>query len=518
MATKRLPMTTTREILRLKWLKKLSHRDAATSLGISPGAVGAVIARATAVDLDWETAETLKDDQLEELLYGKRKAAGEQRPLPDPEAMHRELRRQGVTLELLHLEYLQAHPDGYRYTAFCDHYRRWLKRQGLSMRQLHKAGEKTFVDYSGKQPEIADRETGEVLPVELFVAVLGASNLTFAEASRTQQSQDWIASHCRAVEYFGGVTRLFIPDQLKSGVAVPCRYEPGVQRDYAEWARHYDTTVLPARQRKPKDKAKVEAAVLFAQRWILARIRDEIFFSLAALNERIAELLEAFNARPMRSYGGLSRRELFEQVERSELLPLPERRFVFGQWSRAKVNIDYHVAFEEHYYSVPHQLVREEVEIRATALTIEVFHRGDRVTSHLRSSLKGRHTTKPEHMPQAHRQHLEWSPSRLINWARTVGPRTGRMVEVILESRPHPEQGYRSCLGLMRLSKDYDAERLEAACARALGAGARSYRHVHSILKHGLDRVPLEGDDEAQDHRVIEHENLRGPDYYSEEE
>jgi len=503
-----------REILRLKWVQELSHRQTATSLGVSAGVVGSVVARAKEVGLAWERVRELDDVSLEALLYGHRKAAGTERPLPDPSWVHRELRRKGVTLELLHLEYLEEHPDGYRYTAFCDRYRRWLKQRKLSMRQNHKAGDKMFVDYSGDRPEIVDAGTGEVHAVELFVAVLGASNLTFVEATPTQQVKDWIESHVRACEYFGGVSRLVVPDQLKSGVTTACRYEPVAQRTYAEWAAHTGTALLPARGRKPKDKAKVEQGVLGAQRWILARIRNETFFSLGALNERLRELLTEYNDRPMSAYGGVSRRQLFNTLERDTLGPLPARRFEYAEWKTARVNIDYHVAFEKHYYSVPHALAHEQVEVRAGITVVEVYHRGVRVASHARSPLMGRHTTVAEHMPKAHQKHLEWTPSRLVNWANTIGPRCGELVTAILESRPHPEQGYRSCLGLLRLGKAWGTGRLENACARALLGGARSYRHVESILKHGLDAVPP--DDAAPDAAPLpSHENVRGPEYYS---
>jgi len=428
--------------------------------------------------------------------------------------MHRELRRKGVTLELLHLEYLRDHPEGYRYTAFCDHYRRWLEKRNLSMRQNHKAGEKMFVDYSGDRPEVVDSATGEVMAVELFVAVLGASNLTYAEATETQQVKDWVESHVRACEFFGGVSRLVVSDQLKSGVTGACRYEPIAQRTYAEWARHTGTALLPARGRKPKDKAKVEQGVLGVQRWLLARIRNETFFSLAELNARLRELLTEYNDRPMSAYGEMSRRQLFESLERGALKPLPSHRFEYAEWKTARVNIDYHVAFEKHFYSVPHTLTHEQVEVRASTTTVEVYHRGVRVASHARSRLPGRHTTVAEHMPKAHQKHLEWTPSRLIAWGGTIGPQCQALVRGILESRPHPEQGYRSCLGLLRLGKVWGYERLENACGRALLGGARSYRHVESILKHGLDAAVPDG--AAKDAAPLPaHENVRGPEYYN---
>ena len=446
MATERLPMRHIREILRLKWCLKRSHREVARSLGISPGAVASVLSRATAIGLTWAALDGLSDEALEQRLYGPKIPDRGPRPLPDPAWIHTELRRVGVTLELLHLEYLQQHPDGYRYSAFCRSYREWLGRQRLSMRQVHKAGDKLFVDYSGKRPELVDPLTGSLRPYELFVAVLGASNYTYAEATETQRSADFIQSHGRTLEYLGGVPAAIVPDQLKPGVRDACRYEPILQRTYEEWAAHYGTVILPARPAKPRDKAKVEVAVQVAQRWILARLRHETFFSLAALNTRIRELLVDLNARPMKGYGGLSRRELFTRFDQSALRPLPAERFVYTEWRQARVNIDYHIDVDRHLYSVPHRLIHQAVDVRLSATTVEIFQRGTRIWVHVRQHHPG-FTTIPEHMPHAHRAHLEWSPSRLIRWGASVGPQTAALVEQILASRPHPEQGYRSCLG-----------------------------------------------------------------------
>jgi transposase len=416
-----------------------------------------------------------------------------------------------VTLELLHHEYLEDHPEGYRYSQFCEIYRRWVAKQRISMRQVHRAGEKLFADYAGQKPHIVDPATGECVEVELFVAALGASNLTYAEATRTQRVADWIASHVHALEFFGGVAGALVPDQLKSGVTTSCRYEPGVQRTYEEFAAHYGTVILPARPASPRDKAKAEVAVQVAERWILARLRNETFFSLAALNERIAELLVELNDRPMRVYGE-SRRQLFERLERPALKPLPTTPFLFGEWKKARVNIDYHVECDHHYYSVHHSHRGEKVEARLTSTTVEIFLGGTRIASHRRSYERGRHTTLPEHMPKAHRKHLEWSPSRIIRWASTIGPQTEKLVGEILADRPHPEQGYRSCLGILRLARRYGRDRLEAACARAVAVHARSYRHVDSILKNGLDRVALTAP--PQTSAPLLHGNLRGPEYY----
>jgi transposase len=516
MATERLSMRKTREILRLKWGLGRSHREVARALGVSVGAVSLATQRAREAGLVWNEVEALDDDAIEARLY--RRAPGAvpagARPVPDCAWIHAERRRPGVTLELLHLEYLEKHPDGYRYTQFCDVYRRWLGRRGLVMRQVHRAGEKLFCDYAGKKPHIFDPKTGEQVDVELFVAALGASNYTFAEATATQREAEWIASHLRALEHLGGVPEAIVPDQLRSAVSAPCRYEPGVTRAYEDFARHYGTAILPARPAHPRDKAKVEVAVQVAERWIVARLRHERHFSLASLNARIAELLDELNDRTMRVYGE-SRRQLFERLDRPALRPLPEARFVYGEWKTARVNIDYHVELDHHYYSVHHALVGEQVDCRLTAVTVEIFHKHTRVAAHARSYERGRHTTVPEHMPRAHQQHLAWSPSRLIHWAATIGEQTEALVQAILADRPHPEQGYRSCLGILRLGRRYGEQRLEAACARAVAVRARSYRHVESILKNGLDRVPLPETVPPAPRAVQANDHVRGRSYYN---
>jgi transposase len=502
MATERLPMRHLREIFRQKWVLKRSNRQVASSLDVSSGAVSG--------GLDWAQIEALGDDALEERLYGPRSLKRAGRPLPEPAYLHVELRRTGVTLQLLHLEYLEQHPDGFRYTTFCGHYKAWLDQQRPTMRQVHRAGDKLFVDYSGNKPRLVDPATGEETEVELFVAVLGASNFTYAEATRTQTVGDWIGSHARALAAFGGVPGAIVPDQLKSGVTRSCRYEPGIQRTYEEMACHYGTAILPARPRSPRDKAKVEGGVLLVQRWVLAKIRHQTFFSLEALNERIAELVGELNDRRMRVYGA-SRRELFERLDKPALRPLPEAPFVVSTWKTARINIDYHVEFDHHYDSAPSTLLRQEVDVRATETTVELYLRGERVASHARSARRGEHTTTAAHMPKAHRAHAEWSPSRILGWAATVGPETAKLSEAILTSRPHPEQGYRSCLGILRLAKKYGHARVEAACGRALAVGARSYRHVESMLSHGLDQLAT--NDPTPSPRPV-HENIRGREYY----
>ena len=429
-------MRSTREIIRQKWELGRSHRAISGSVGVSVGAVSLALSRATAAGLTWASVQALDDAALEARLYPS-VTLDAARAEPDCVWIHRERHRVGVTLELLHHEYLERHPGGLRYTAFCDRYRAWAARRGLVMRQVHVAGDKLFVDYSGKRLRSVDEATGEVIEVELFVAALGASNLTYAEATRTQRGPDWIASHVRALEYFGGVPAALVPDQLKSGVTRSCAYEPEVQRTYDELAQHYGTTVMPARPLHPRDKAKVEVAVQIAQRWLLARIRDEVFHTLGALNARLRELLVDLNGRGMRRYGK-SRREMFEAIERATLRPLPATRFEYAEWQRARVNIDYHVQVDGHLYSVPYRLVHEEVEARTSGDVVEILHGRTRVASHRRSPVKGGFTTQAEHMPSAHRAHAEWTPSRILTWAEKVGGATRTLCEAILADRPHP--------------------------------------------------------------------------------
>lgn len=504
-------MRALREILRQKLQLGRSHRAAARAAGVGAGSVASAAIRARALSLDWAAVEALDDDELEVRMYGPRGKSRRGRPEPDPAHLHLELRRPGVTLQLLHLEYLEQHPDGYRYTAFCDRYAQWLRKQRLSMRQTHVAGDKMFVDYSGKKPRIIDAATGEIIEVELFVAVLGASSYTFAEATYSQQLADFIASNTRALAFFNGVPAAVVPDQLKSAVTVSCRYDPGVQKTFDDWARHHATTILPARPKKPRDKAKVEVAVQVAQRWILARLRNQTFFCLAELNARITELLLELNERRMRTYDA-SRRELFERLDRPALRSLPSEPYEYAEWKPVTLNIDYHVEYEGHYYSAPHGLRGEELWLRATASVVEIYRLGRREAAHPRSRLRGRHTTVPEHMPVAHQLHAEWTPERILGWAATVGASTRLFAERLLTERRHPEHGYRSCLGVFRLAKKYGTDRVEAACARALTVGARSYRHVASILQHGLDRAPAL--DVEPRGKSITHENVRGPEYY----
>jgi len=503
-----------REILRQKLELGRTHREVAASLTVGLGTVSKVLRRARAAGLDFAAADALTDGEIERRLYGDGPPpVDEAKPAPDPVALAVELKRPGVTLQLLHHEYLERHPGGLKYTQFCEYHRQWKRKQRRTLHQEHRAGEKGFIDYSGKKPSIVDPQTGERREVELFVFALGGSSLTYAEATATQRTADFLASHVRAFEFFGGVPALLVPDQLRTAVGSPCRYEPALQRGYEDLAAHYDTAILPARPAKPRDKAKVEVAVQVVQRWIVARLRHELHFSLSSLNARIQELLAELNARPMRRFGR-SRRELFETLERAALRPLPATRFEHAEWKVGTVNIDSHVAVEGHFYSAPHELVGEAIEIRLSANIVEILHRGRRMASHSRSAIRGGYTTVAAHLPRAHQAHLEWTPTRLISWAGTIGESTRDLVVAILRERAHPEMGYRSCLGILRLARRYGKERLEAAAARAVSVRARSYRHVDSILKNGLDRLPLRVQSPAIGSMPAAHEHLRGPDYY----
>jgi transposase len=378
------------------------------------------------------------------------------------------------------------------------------------MRQMHVAGERMFVDYAGTTMEVVDALTGEVKNAQLFVAVLGASSFTFAEAAWTQTLPDWIGSHTRAFAFFGGVAATTMPDNLKSGVIKACFYEPAVNRSYADMAAHYDTAIVPARPYKPRDKAKVEVAVQVATRWIIAKLRKRQFFSLSELNAAIAVEVAALNARVTRHLGA-SRKALFEELERGALKQLPVEPYVYAEWKECRLGIDYHVEIDKHYYSAPYQLLRETVWARVTARTVEVFHRGKRVAAHVRSSSNRKHTTVREHMPSSHRRFADWTPESLQRRAGEIGRNTSALIEVIRREKTHPEQGFRACIGILRLAKSHGAERLEAACQRALEIGARSYTSVNSILKNNLDRQRPET---TTDGPAISHPNIRGPGYF----
>lgn len=512
MAATRIPMRKLREILRLRLEVGLSARAIARSCRLSVSTVSGYLGRISVAKLTWPLPAALDDDQvLTRLLFPTEGQPVRTRPEPDWAAIHRELHRPHVTKLLVWQEYREHEPAGYQYSQFCARYAAWASTLPLTLRQLHRAGAKGFVDFSGDGLPICDPATGTTTTAVLFVCVLGASNFTYVEPVLHQDLATWIACHVNAFSYFGGVPAALVPDNTKTGVTRADYYDPDLNPTYADLARHYGTAVLPARPRHPRDKAKVEQGVLLAERWILAVLRDRVFTSLGDLHDAIVPLRERLNDRPLRRLGQ-SRRELFEAVERPALRPLPRDPYVFTIWARPKVSIDYHVAFEDHYYSVPYQLRGERLDLRATTTTIELFHEGRRVASHIRSHARHQPTTDPAHMPAAHRAHLEWTPSRLIAWGATIGPATAALCAAIMEQRPHPEQGYRACLGIMRLAKQYPPARLERACARALHFRACSYKSVLAILRHHRDAEPLPTETEPPPLPL--HANVRGPKYY----
>lgn len=516
MASRRLPVRKIKEILRLVHICSLSNREIAQSCDVARSTVSDYLIRAKAAGVNWPDAADLTETELEERLFpNEHLASSVQRPPPDCDYIYDQLRRYrnvNLTLTQLWLEYKEKHSDGYQYTQFCAYYHRWRGRLDYCMRQEHRAGEKTFIDYSDGLA-IVNHLTGELIPTQLFVAVWGASNYTYADATLSQTLPDWIGSHVRAFQYFGCLARMLVPDNLKSGVNKACFYEPELNPTYAEMAEHYGCAVLPARPYRPRDKAKAEVGVLIAQRWILAVLRQRTFYSLTELNAAIRECLERLNTRPMRRLGK-SRRDLFETIDRPNALPLPPKAYEYAEWLKATVNIDYHIELDHHYYSISFQLLRERLDVRLTATTVEAFHKGERVAAHVRSYVRGAHTTLREHMPPEHQQYAEWSPSRFIQWAGKIGVATAQLVEKIMAARTYPEQGYRACMGIIHLGQHYEPERVEAAAKRAIKYNTCSFKSVSAILAAGLDRQTDAGETPRQ-LTLPEHGNIRGKGYYA---
>ena len=513
MPTAPISMRKFKELIRLKYGCQLGHRQIAASLSISCGTVSNYANRAAQLGLDcWPIPDKWDEAALTQAFFST-KVQRHQHAVPNWSEVHVELKHKTLTLLLLWEEYAERNPEGfYSYNHYCRLYKYWLKCQTPSMRQSHKAGEKLFVDYCGPTMNIVTPNTGECRTAQVFVAVMGASNYTYAEATWSQKLEDWVMSHARCFEFLGGVPELVIPDNLKSGVTKACRYEPDLNPTYQQMATHYNTVIVPARPYKPKDKAKAEVAVQIVERWIMAKLRHEVFFSLRQLNLRIQELLVDLNQRQMKKQPG-SRLSQFEEIDKPALKPLPEMDYVFTQVKAVKVHIDYHVEVEKHYYSVPHSLIKQKLESHTTGELVTFYHQGNVVAVHPRSHRHGGHTTIDEHMPIAHQKHQQWSPQRFEKWASEIGNSTEKMVSQFLKSRQHPEQSYRICLGLLSLAKKYSPQRLEAACLRALLTGINRLQGITSILAKGLDSQPLP---EAQPDLLadIEHTNIRGNHYY----
>jgi transposase len=504
-----------REVLRLRFELKLGYQQIGRGCAIAASTVHKYLTRAEAAGLSWPLPEGWDEARLEATFFPRAEPALVEKKTvrmpPDFAAIHEQMRsHKYVSLQLLWEEYRQANPDGYRYSRFCELYQRWRSKLDVVLRQEHKAGEKMFVDWAGATIPVYDRHTGQAWPASLFVAALGASSYTYAEATRDQQMESWLRMHVRTFEYFHGIPTLVVPDNTKTGVSKAHRYDPDLNPTYYNFALHCGFGIVPARPYKPRDKAKVENAVQVAQRWIVAALRNRKFFSLEELNVAIRELLDKLNHRAFRKKAG-TRATVWEALDKPALKPLPMEPFDLSEWSRARVNIDYHVAFDSNLYSVPYNLVQELVEIRSTPATVEILHKGTRVASHLRSHARGQVVTNEEHRPKSHRAHLEWTPSRMVQWAETIGPNTARLFERIMNDKPHPEMGYRGCLGIIRLAEKYSVQRVEAASQRALITGACRYKSVESILKNSLDQIPLSS---PRPSTTPPHDNIRGSEYF----
>lgn len=495
-----------KDVLRLKLDARLSHEQIAAALHISKGVVAKYAGLASATGLDWATISALSEAELEQRLLAK-PAKPASYAMPDYGRIHQELRRKGVTLMLLWEEYQAENADRqtYRYTQFCEHYRAFATRLKRSMRQTHRAGEKLFIDFAG--PTIALTDGGRA---HIFVAALGASSYTFACATPRETMADWLDATAQALSFYGGCPQLIVPDNARAMIVDSDRYEPRSNDTVQDFARHYGTSVLPARPYHPQDKGKVESAVQVVERWILARLRHQTFATVHDVNLALRPLLDRLNQRPFQKLPG-NRASAFAALDAPVLLPLPAQRYELARFKTVKVHIDYHVELDGHRYSVPHALVGQTLDARITRHTIELLQRGQRVASHARCERRGAFTTVAEHMPAAHRAHMEWTPQRLINWGNDIGLATGAVVTRLLEQYKHPEHGYRACLGLLSLARRYGRARLDAACTVALQLRAYQYRHVRDILANNRDRAAPAP---STDWTSPAHANVRGPDYY----
>lgn len=513
MAKVRLSMRKIKEVLRLRFACELGVRQIARSIRASHSTVSDYLYRAQQVGVRWPLDPDMDEKKLEALLFPEKASRGSAlKPLPDFPAMHKELKRKGVTLFLLWEEYKGVYPEGYGYSQFCDLYARFRKTQDVCLRQQYYGGDKMFVDYAGQTLPVQDPFTGGVREAQLFVACLGASNYSYAEATWTQNLADWISCHIHTYEYIQGVPQATIPDNLRSGVSRACRYDPDINPTYLDMAQHYGTAIVPARKGKPRDKAKVETSVLVVERWIIAALRNQVFFSLEELNQAILKLLEKLNRRPFKKLPGC-RYDLYRAVDLPALKPLPEKRYEYAEWKRCTAHIDYHVEVENHYYSVPYTYAQKKLDARITGKTVEIIYQGVRIASHIRSCQKGGFSTCEEHRPKKHREYLAWNPERFIRWASTIGPHCSAYITGIMHSRKYPEQGYRACLGVLRLSKSYPCEKIEQACERALSLQVYSYKLIESILKRKKERT-AGSVRESRSAQRQSHENVRGAHYY----
>lgn len=511
-----LSMRKIREILRLQWDLKCSYHLTAKSVGVSSSTIGECLRRAKAANLTWPLPADLDDDALIKLLYPPlKKTIDDGQNKIDWAHIHQELKRKHVTMMILWQEYKSQNENGFNYSWFCAHYRQWREQLDVWMRQTHKLGEKCFVDYVGMTMQVVvNTSSGEMREAQIFVGCLGASNFTFCEATWSQSLPDWISSHVNMFEFFSGAPEIIVPDNLKSGVSKAHRYEPDTNPTYQDMASHYGVAIIPARIYSPQDKGKVENAVLQVERHILAKLRDRLFFNLIELNDAIRILLNELNQKAFQKLQG-SRQSQFDEFEKSTLRPLPLTRYMFADWKKVRAGADYHISLDDHYYSVPYTYTKKELDARYTQHTVEIFFKNKRIASHVRSYYKHKHTTQKEHMPKSHQQYAEWSPERMINWAKKTGDYTAKLIEAVMQSRTHPQQGFRSCLGILRLEKTFGRDRLESACLRAVNIGAHSYKSVESILKNELDKKELPEKKENEMSLIpSDHEYIRGKGYF----
>jgi transposase len=507
----RLSMRKISEVFRLRFEMKLGYRDIARSLGVSISTISDYISRAKAVDISWPLPDGVTEQELYNKLFLPVRVATRNRAAPDWEYIYKELRKKGVTLQLLWREYRQQHPDGFGYSQFCHHYGDYANTVAPVMRQIHKGGEKIFVDYAGKTMDWMDPTSGEIFTAQIFVGCLGASQYIYAEATASQQLPDWIDSHIHMFNYFGGVSEILVNDNLKSGVTKAHRYDPDINANYQHFSEHYGVAIVPARVVSPKDKAKVESGVGIITCQVLAPLRNVTFTSLGEINAAIREGITRVNNQQFQKMK-TTRRELYEQLDKPALKPLPFSCYKYAKWKKAKINIDYHFAFDAHYYSAPYQYIGKVVEIRATNKSVECFYENQRIAVHARSYKKYNHTTVTEHMPTGHKEHACFSAARLHNWATKIGSGATAFVNHMINARAFPQQAYRACLGLLRLGGHYGDARLEKACHKALAVGATRYQQVEAILKNNLEELPVT--DTVENTPIIIHDNIRGPDYY----
>lgn len=507
----RLSMRKISEVLRLRFEMNLGYRDIACSLNISISTISDYLARAKAANINWPLPKEITEQELYDKLFLPVHLDTRNRPEPDWEYIYKELRKKGVTLQLLWREYRQQHSDGLGYSRFCHCYGNYAKTAAPVMRQIHKAGEKIFVDYAGATIDWINPISGEIFTAQIFVGCLGASQYIYAEATASQQLPDWIDSHIHMFEYFGGVSEILVNDNLKSGTTKAHRYDPDINANYQHFSEHYGVAIVPARAASPTDKAKVENGVGIITRQVLAPLRNATFTSLGEINAAIKKGVEVVNNQQYQKMN-TTRRELFEQIDKPALKGLPSFRYQYATWKKAKVNIDYHFTFDDHHYSVPYKYIGKKVEIYATSKTVECLHDNQRIAVHSRNYKKYHHTTVAEHMPKGHREHACFSAERLHNWAAKIGDSTAEFIKHMINSRAFPQQAYRACLGLLRLGGRYGDERLEKACHKALAAGATRYQQVETILKNNLEEVPVNNIDKNTP--LILHDNIRGSDYY----